>query len=199
MYRRALFIYTAFLLFQVFIIGCCPAPNNIYHYIDNIKITNTDLQEIVPDSAVVKRKNYRIKCDFDTQKKVAYRPNKSAFFIQTALASSCEDNYRGFKFDIVRFEVRCNKDILGIPAGAPLDYSKFRVYKTTFFDDVDNSRETIPSWLNILNNGDYKLGFEWYFEFVEKIESTEFLKFELLFEFENGEFYKMETDYVKLE
>lgn len=197
MAKKILFIFILYFLIQLGIVACFPKPETYYSIIHDIKITNTDLKQELSDSTTVSEENYRIKCSMSTES--ITQAVLSSNLIRRTYATSFEDNYVGLKSDIVRFEIRCDKDILGVLSGEPIPYEKFNVYKTWFTKDSLNYRETVDKWLDILNNGGYLLAFEWYFEFREKLNTDDYLKFTFLFEQEDGVQYTVTTQYVKVE
>jgi len=178
-------------------VSCCPEPITYYNRIDEIYVSNTSLYTTLNDSAIVNQDNYRIKCLIDEE--IITQVFNFTPLIQSLYATSCEDNFVGLKMDIVRFEITCNKEIWNIQPRNLLDHNKIRVYKKWFTEDSKNQRMTIDEWLDILNNGGYQLAFEWYFEFMDKISSNDYLKFQILFELEDGTEYIIETKSIKFE
>lgn len=111
----------------------------------------------------------------------------------------CEDNFIGLKKDITTLIISCNKDIWNTVPVAPLDHNNIRLFENKSEVDSENIHLTVDEWLSFVNNEDQLITFEWHIEFIEPIESNEFLKFQLTFELEDGTEYITETESVKFE
>lgn len=179
------------------IISCCPDPTNVYYKIIELKIGNCILDKLVEDSSIVDIERFRILVDIKANSFVNYNTKFST--ISSAYAFKCENNYVGLKSDINEFTVSCNKDILGVSAGQPISFDKMNIYKIGFYDDSKNQRQTIYEWMKILNNGGYRLAFEWYIEFKEQVISKEYLTFKIKIHQEDGSEFIAETKSIKLE
>ncbi len=197
MIKKTFIILGAIGLIQLIIIACCPDPKTYYNRITNLEIANCNLRTELEDSSTISQNDLRIRLIIHVET-FAQTFNPS-FLINSAYATSCEDNFVGLKSDIVDFKITCNKDVLGIQAGQPIDYNKINVYKIGFTDDSKNQRKTITEWLDTINNGGYLLAFEWYFEFKEPINKDDYLKFEILIKQEDGSEFKIETNSIKIE
>ena len=195
--KRPLFLLLAFVFIEVLLISCCPDPITYFNQITGIRAVNIDLYDEIVDGASVSQSTFRIKCEIDEE--IIGQHFRPSLLINNSYATSCEDNWEGLKTDIIKFEITSNKEVWNIPPGNPLNIQdRIVVYKRGFNDDSKNSRKTIQEWLNILNNGGYQLAFEWYFEFKERIDTNEAMKFKLTFELENGQKFEAETSSVVL-
>jgi hypothetical protein len=197
MIKKTYIIVGIFGLIQLIIIACCPDPKTYYNRITDIEFANCRLATDLADNMTVSQNDFRLRLIIK-EETFAHIFNPS-FLINSAYATSCEDNFVGLKSDIVDFKITCNKNIFGIQAGEPIDYNKINVYKIGFTVDSKNQRKTITEWLDILNNGGYLLAFEWYFEFKEPINSNDFLKFDISIKQENGTEFKVATNSIKIE
>ncbi len=197
MIKKTFIIIGIFGLIQLIIIACCPDPKTYYNRITDIEFANCSLVSELADSMSVSQNDFRIRLIIK-EETFAQIFNPS-FLINSAYATSCEDNFVGLKSDIVDFKITCNKNILGIQSGQPIDYNKINVYKIGFTVDSKNQRKTITEWLDILNNGGYLLAFEWYFEFKETIDSNDYLKLEIFIKQEDGTEFKTVTNSIKIE
>jgi hypothetical protein len=184
-------------LIQLIIIACCPDPKIYYNRITDLEIANCNLRTELEDSATISPNDFHIRLIIH-EETFAQTFNPS-FLINSAYATSCEDNFVGLKSDIVDFKMTCNKNIFGIQAGESIDYNKINVYKIGFTVDSKNQRKSIAEWLDILNNGGYLLAFEWYFEFNAPIDTNDSLKFEIFIKQEDGTEFKVETNSIKIE
>lgn len=196
MIKKTFIIVGAIGLIQLILIACCPDPVTYYNRITDLEIANCNLSSELEDSSIISLENFRIRLIIQ-EETIAQTFNPS-FLINSAYATSCEDNFVGLKSDIVEFKITCNKDILGFQAGQPIDYNKIDVYKIGFYDDSKNQRMKISEWLDIMNNGGYLLAFEWYFEFKEAINKDDYFKFEILIKQENSSEFKVETNSIKI-
>jgi len=197
MIRKSFIILGIIGLIQFIIIACCPDPNTYYNRITDIEFANCRFKTELADSMTVAQNDFRIRLTI-MEETFAQIFNPSDF-INSAYATSCEDNFVGLKSDIIEFTITCNKEILNTQAGEPIDYNKMNVYKIGFTEDSKNQRKTINEWLDILNNGGYLLAFEWYFEFNQTLNSDDFLKFKINIKQEDGTVYEVETNSMKIE
>jgi hypothetical protein len=197
MIKKAFIITGIFVLIQLIFIACCK-PGIYFSRITDLKIANCSLQTELGDSLTVSQNDFRIRLRMEEEAFAQFfSPNN---IINSAYATSCEDNLVGLKSDIVKFEIRCNKSILGIPAGEPIDFSKLRVYHDLgFTDNSRNQRITIPEWILILNNDGYQIGADWYFEYQEPLNTDDYFKFNVLIKQEDGTEFNAETNSVKIE
>ena len=184
--------------FLVNLIGsCCPAPLTINYKISELAIVNYNLDKLLDDSSSIARKSHRILIDLKAESFV--KDNLAFSLINSAYATSCDDNHIGLKSNIIEFSIVCNKNILGITAGQPIDFDKLNIYKIGFYEDSQNPRKTINEWIGILNNRGYLLAFEWYLEFKEPIDSNEYLKFKIKIKQEDGSEFEAETNSIKVD
>ncbi len=197
MIKKILIILGAVGLIQLIIIACCPDPKTYYNRITALEIANCNLKTEIEDSAAISQNDFRLRLTIK-EETFAQIFNPS-LLINSAYATSCDDNFVGLKSDIVEFKITCDKNILSVQAGESIDFNKINVYKIGFTDDLKNQRKTITEWLDILNNGGYLLAFEWYFEFNELINSNDYLKFEISIKQEDGTEFKVETNSIKVE
>lgn len=197
MIKKAFIVITVIGLIQLIIIACCPDPKTYYNSITNVEVSNCNLQTEIIDSSIVTQDDFRIRLTI-LEETFAKLFNPSAL-INSAYATSCEDNFVGLKSDITEFTITCNKEILNTNAGDPITYDKINVYKIGFYEDSKNFRKTINEWIDILNNGGYLLAFEWYFEFNEPITTNDYLKFRIYIKQEDGTEFEVETESVMIE
>ncbi|MDP1726825.1 MAG: hypothetical protein Q8M15_08575 [Bacteroidota bacterium] len=196
MTKKILIVISVIGLIQLIIIACCPDPKTYYNRITGIEVENCSLKTDLGDSVVLSQNDFRIRLRI-MKETFAQIFNPSAL-INSAYATSCEDNFVGLKSDIIYFTITCNKEILNTQAGVPIDYNKLNVYKIGFTEDSKNQRKTINEWLDILNNGGYLLAFEWYFEFNQNINPNGFLKFKINIKQEDGTEFEVETNSIKI-
>ena len=195
--KKAFKFYIIFTLLQLTVFACCPDARTLFDKIINLKADNCKLQTDLINNSTVNKNDFRIRLKI-LNENITNVINRNSL-INGAYAFACEDNYEGLKSDIVSFKISCNRDILDTPAGESIDFSKIRVYKIGFYDDSKNFRKTVDEMLDILNNGGYELGYEWYFEFNQKIISNEYLKFKISIEQEDGSKFEVETNSIKIE
>ncbi|RZJ77601.1 MAG: hypothetical protein EOO47_16310 [Flavobacterium sp.] len=195
MAKKVLSIFLVWFLANV-IVGCCPEPLTIFYKINDLKISNCRLKDVLIDNASVQQKEFRISINLNAESFVKKAP---PLMVNAAYATRCEDNHVGLKTDIKAFTITCNKDILGVEAGKPIDLGKMNVYKVGFFDDQKNQRKTVNEWIGILNNGGFQLAFEWFIEFNQPINAEDFLKFTVKIKQEDGSELSAETNAVKID
>ncbi|MGM5470212.1 hypothetical protein ACS386_08040 [Flavobacteriaceae bacterium LMO-SS05] len=175
--------------------SCCDDPMDIFFKAKDIEIHNTHKFRNIGDGITVNQQDYRIRC-FLNAKTVKDISDINDFRYSRG---GCEDNFVGLKKDIANLTISCNKNIWNTPSGNPLDNTNIRFYENKFGEDSENVRLTVDEWLAFVNNEDQLVTFEWYIEFIETIDSTEYLKFQLLFEIVDGSEYITETESVKFE
>lgn len=197
--KKAFKFYIIFTLFQLIFFACCPDPKTYFNKIINLKVDNCKVRTDLIDNSIVNNNDFRIRLKILNETFTNVNILNRNSIINGTYAFSCEDNYEGLKSDITSFKISCNKDILDTPAGESIDFSKIKVYQNGFYDDSKNFRITVNEMLDILNKGDYLLGFEWYFEFKQKIVSNEYLKFKISIRQEDGSEFEVETNSVKIE
>jgi len=163
-----------------------------------LNIANCSLQTELEDSLAVAQSDFRIKLRIKEESfSQVFSPD---FILNSAYATSCEDNFVGLKSDVVDFEIRCNKNILEIPVGESIDFDKISVYNDFgYTDDSQNQRLSIPEWISILNNNGFLRMSDWYFEFKEALNTDDYLKFNILIKQEDGTEFNAETNFVKIE
>ena len=122
MIKKIFIILGAIGFIQLIIIACCPDPITYYNRITNLMIANYNLSSELEDSAAIAQKDFRIRLTIK-EETFAQTFNPS-FWLSSAYATSCEDNFVGLKSDIVDFKITCNKNILGIQAGQSIDNNK---------------------------------------------------------------------------
>lgn len=176
--------------------GCCPEPLTIYYKLNDLKISNCNLQEVLIDNSTVDKTKFRLLLSLNVKSFV--KKAMPSLMINSAYATSCEDNHVGLNSDITNFTITCNKAIMGVEAGQPIDLEKMNIYKTWFYDDAKNTRMFINECLGILNNGGYLLAFNWFIEFREPLNSEEFLTFTVNIQQEDGNEFIAETNSVKV-
>ena len=198
MIKRLLFLSLFFGLVDVVFISCCKDSLLDYTKFNSINLSNTSLKNSLPDSSTVSQANFRIKLRINGEF-IAQR-NSRPSFLNNSYATSCANmGLNGLKSDIVRLEMTCNKEILGVPSGQKLNLSKVKVYEFGYYDDAKNKKISLNEWLNILNNGRFEQsGYELYFEFEDPIISNEFLKFKVVMEFQDGVILEAETNNVRV-
>lgn len=178
------------------VFSCCKkSASDIYFNANDIRLKNTYQLIEIRDGVTVNQDGYRIKC-YLNDKTVKYISdindlNKSFGY--------CENNFIGLAKDISNLKISCDKDVWNISAGTPLNQNNIRVFGNKSAVDAENERLTIVEWLSYINNEDQLVTFEWFIEFVEIIDSSEYLKFTLTFELEDGSEYVTETGPVKFE
>ena len=199
MVKKLVTFILLFALIDVLIISCCKRAVLYFTEINSIDIVNTNLREELLDSAIVEKENYRIKCNIDA-KLISDIQNRFTFSSSLYATSCPENSFNGLKNNIKKLDIYCNKEILNIPAGSPLNINnKIRVYEFKFPDDEKNERLSISEWIDILNNDPIgRILYEMYFEFQESINNKEFLEFKFRFEFENGSILEFKTNEIKM-
>lgn len=198
MIRKLILTGVFFGLIDVVLISCCKDSLLDYTKFNSIKVTNTNLKDEVPDSSTISKGNYRIKLTLDGGF-IAINPNRQ-LFMNSSYATFCENmGLNGLKSDIVTFEVTCNKEVFGTPSGQKLSLDKIKAYEFGFYDDTKNERLAIDKWVDILNNGRYEQAhYDLYLEFNENIVSTEYLKFKIKIEFQDGLILEAETNNIRV-
>ncbi len=183
---------------QILLIACCPDSTNYYSRILDLEIENYNIQTNTTVSEIVAQDEFRIKLVISDE---TYAQVFDPYFLINSVyaAVDCYDIYNGLESDITEFSITCDKEILDANPGEPIDISKLNVYKNRFFNDADNRRKTIEEWLDIMNNGGYLLAYEWYFEFNERINSDEDLKFKIRIKQEDGTEFEFETNSIQIE
>lgn len=169
--------------------GCCE-EKNYYNEIESATIVNSVKDMALPDSSEVAGSRFRINILLQSITIAKYTPS---FFIQKSYAFSCYNNYMGLKKKVTKFELTCDKDILGIQAGK--DLSKYLI----FYYAYNNPQEagiTKEVYLDKVNNQEHFYNFT--MRFSEKILSDEYLKFYLHIELADSTALKSQTDYVKI-
>lgn len=184
-----------FIIFLTVSSCCKESYDDIKIQASNILVKNTYNFRSIADGVTINQQGYRIKCFLSDN----IIRQISAYNDVTATLNYCEANFIGLKKDITNLTISCDKDIWNTLAGTPLDNNKIRFYENKFEVDSRNERLTIQEWLDLINNEDQLITFEWFIEFIETIDSTEFLKFQLLFELADNSEYITETESVKIE
>ena len=186
----------SFVIIMLLFIACCKKSFDDLHFEANkIEVKNTYNFRDIGESVTISQQGFRIKCHLSEETiELISELNELR-----ASLDFCEDNFIGLNKDIENFYISCDKDIWNTLAGTPLDNNKIRIYENKFPEDSQNKRLTIQEWLNFINNEDQLITFEWFIEFNEPIISTEYLKFKLHFEIEDGSIYTTETPSVKFE
>jgi hypothetical protein len=195
MLRKSIVIILILGIIDLIIISCCPDPITYTSDITGIRISNTKLQTTLADGAIVSKSDFRIRCVIEEETLQAYN---FGIFSNSALATSCEDNFVGLRSNIIDFRLTCNKKIFDIEPGQPIGSNLISVYKIGFYDDSKNSRKTMNEWLTILNEGGYQLAYEWYLEFKQEVVTEEYLEFSITVEQANGKVFTAHTEAVKL-
>jgi len=155
-------------------VSCCKKTfDDLYFNANAIEVKNNYNFRDISDGVTINQEGYNIKFIFSDAIKEAIED------INTFRKSLdyCEDNEVALKKDITNLVISCDKAIWNTPAGTPLDQIFIRFFEHTFSNDSENQRLTVPDWLQLINNENQFLDFEWYLEFNQFIDSNEFLKF----------------------
>ena len=195
MKKRLLQLLSLFTFILVFLSCCKKSASDIYFNASDIELKNTYQLNDIRDGVIVNQDGYRIKCNLN-DKTVKYISDINDL---NNSFGYCDDNFIGLEKDISNLKISCDKDIWNISAGTPLDHNNIRVFENKSSVDAENERLSIVEWLSYINIEDQLVTFEWFIEFVEIIDSDEFLKFNLTFELEDDSEYVTETGLVKFE
>lgn len=107
---------------MVFVAYC--KPKTFYSGNKDLEIANCLLRSELEDSLSISQNAFRIRLRIE---EVTIARILNPFIkLNAAYATPCEDNFVGLKLDIVNFEFKYNKSILGMPAEEPIDLNKIR-------------------------------------------------------------------------
>ena len=195
MKKRLLLSFLLFTLLLI-VVSCCKKNyDDIYFNADAIEVNNTYNFRDISDGVTINQESYHIKFIFSEAIKETIEDIKAV----SKSLDYCEDNDIALKKDITNLVISCDKAIWNTSAGTPLDQNFIRFFEHTSSNDSENLRLTVADWLQLINNENQFLDFEWYLEFNQFIDSNEFLKFQFLFELADGSEYITETESVKFE
>jgi len=193
MAKKVLIVISLTFLIQIILISCCPDPGTYFYKIRDIQSANSQFETELPDSASVKQEEYRLRIN------ISEDTNAQAFnpyiFSNQAMALSCEEDFRGIDSKISSFTITANQTIYNTPAGAPMDYSNFRVHTNGFGDDMGM---TIDEWLFNINNSGYIYNLSWFFHLNEPLQIDSYIKFTINILQENGTAFESQTASVKI-
>lgn len=176
--------------------------------ISNILVTNYMKDKAIPDNSEVTTSRFSI--NLLTQGKFIANNHLAIPFINKAYATSWEsgDGISGLRNKIVKFEIICDNDILGIDAGQNLALPKtMKVYFN--FGGNRDVKMSIPDWINNINNNEgfdgispYSTPFRktnqsYFFYFQNSFVTNEFVSFKMRIELDNGQTFEGETNKVK--
>jgi len=186
-------LFAGVFLLQLVLISCCPDPGYYYFRITDIKSANCQLQTELADSATVNQEEYRLKINISEETYAQrYIPN---FFINQAMALSCEEDFVRLDIKIVGFVITADQDINDTMAGEPIDHTKFRV-NTNGFDSLGGI--TVEEWLYNINSSGYLYGLSWYFQLNEPMVMDDYVRFKINIVQEDGTTFERQTAAVRL-
>jgi hypothetical protein len=193
MIKKVFIVLTAGIMLQLLLISCC--RDIFYHSSQIVEVhsVNSLFQNELPDSAIVKQAEYRLKIDIS--KDLYTRTSLSSLFINQAVAFQCEEINLGLDSKIKNFTISADQDIYNIRAGDPLDYRKFSIHS----DGSDSGTGiSVEEWLHNINNSDYRYTTSWYFLLNEPLLIDQWIKFKINIVQEDGTAYETQTDAVKM-
>ena len=189
-------LYLLLLVVFISVQACCKKSfDDLYLNANAIEVNNTYNFRDISDGVTINQEGYHIKFIFSDAIKEAIEEINAG----RKSLDYCEDNEVALKKDITHLVISCDKAIWNTSAGTSLDQNFIRFFEHTSSNDSENLRLTVADWLQLINNENQFLDFEWYLEFNQLIDSNEFLKFQFLFELADGSEYIKETESVKFE
>ncbi len=204
MKRKALLLFGAYCMLQLMIAACTctDPPPDIQYDIEHITVNNIDNSvyetgQAFADTVVVHQRNHLI--HIETILESVANTFDWSRFTNKAYANSCHLPGEVINQSITNVTISANESILDTEAGNPLSKDHFRII---YFNFNASGGMSIEEWLHSLNNtsNDHDPLFRKDIAIVIKtpIQYSEFLKFTLAFELNNGQTIVSETNFVKL-
>lgn len=181
-------------LLQVLLVACCPDPQTYYSVINGVFSSTYKNTEVLNDSSVVALDDFQLMLGLEDMLVTEHSPVED--LISSSYALSCDDVIlAGTRSPLKDLRLKADKDLFGIAANEVIPAQKFRM--TPDFGETENPVfYEVSTFLDKMNN-EQSLYYLWYIQFNDTTSSSEYIRFKLELELEDGNIYETQAPAVR--